>query len=435
MRLHRRWLVIARFLWIALVILILLIFFAGIPALYRQMQTACLGGDCISFQLSQEDARALEELGFSLTFNAWYVTAVALFGMLAFLLTAAGILWRQPHNPMAIFVSFWLVLVFPSFLIPVMAALVRAHSDWYWPVTLVQALSIWFSLLFGYLFPDGRFVPRWARPLLVIITAYALLLLFFTSVLVILRPVTAVDRMLRLLYWSLVVTGLVAQIYRYRRVSGPIERQQTKWVLFGLTVFVLYEIGWGVGVWPLIFPALRHPGSARVLYRIVGGTLNIAFLLLSLLFLAIAILRYRLFDIDILIRRTLIYSILTSALAAVYFCSVVLLQAFFRVLIGQASDVAIVASTLTIVVLFSPLRWRIQNLIDRRFYRRKYDTAKVLAAFGTRVRDETDLDGLRADLLRLLETTMQPQFVGLWLRDTPARGTTAAARPDSLPPG
>jgi hypothetical protein len=172
-----------------------------------------------------------------------------------------------------------------------------------------------------------------------------------------------------------------------------------------------------------------------VLYRIVGGTLNIAFLLLSLLFLAIAILRYRLFDIDILIRRTLIYSILTGVLAAVYFSSVVLLQELLRALIGQTSDVAIVASTLAIGVLFSPLRRRIQNLIDRRFYRRKYDTAKVLAAFGTRVRDETDLDRLTAELLRLLDTTMQPQFVGLWLRDTPARGTTAAARPDSLPPG
>jgi hypothetical protein len=142
--------------------------------------------------------------------------------------------------------------------------------------------------------------------------------------------------------------------------------------------------------------------------------------------------RYRLFDSDILIRRTLIYSILTGALAAIYFSSVVLLQEFFRALIGQASDVAIVASTLAIVVLGSPLRQLIQNLIDRRFYRRKYDASKVMAAFGTRVRDETALDWLTTELLGVLDTTMQPQFFDLWLRDTQAPNATEAARPESV---
>src|SRR5207249_1328095 len=132
--------------------------------------------------------------------------------------------------------------------------------------------------------------------------------------------------------------------------------------------------------------------------------------------IGIAILRHRLYDIDIIIRRTLIYSTLSLILGLVYVGCILVIQALVVPLVGS-SELAIVASTLVIAALFTPLRKRIQNLIDRRCYRRKYDAAKVLAAFGVAARDETDLEQLTAEMLRVVDETMQPEFVGLWLRE------------------
>ena len=136
---------------------------------------------------------------------------------------------------------------------------------------------------------------------------------------------------------------------------------------------------------------------------------------------------YHLYDIDLIIRRTLVYSLLTLALGLIYIGCIVLSRTLVAPLIG-GSEVAMVASTLVIAALFNPLGRRIQNLIDKSFYRRKYDAAKVLAAFGATVRDETDLERLTAELLRVVDVTMQPEFVGLWLH------RPHAARPDSTPP-
>ena len=136
--------------------------------------------------------------------------------------------------------------------------------------------------------------------------------------------------------------------------------------------------------------------------------------------IGIAILRYRLYEIDTLINRTLVYGSLTAMLVALYFVGIVVLQRFFVLLTGQQSTLAVVVSTLLIAALFTPLRRGIQSFIDRRFYRRKYDARKTLEAFSSKLRDETDLDALSEDLTSVVRETMQPAHVSLWLRSDPA---------------
>jgi hypothetical protein len=198
--------------------------------------------------------------------------------------------------------------------------------------------------------------------------------------------------------------GAVASVaVRFRRSRG-IERQQMKWFLYAAALMLLAP---GEGLLPDIV--------SNVLFGVVLLAIPTA--------IGIAILRYRLYDIDLVINRTLVYGSLTVVLVLFYVGGVVSLQYAFRALTGQESQIAIVASTLAIAALFNPLRMRVQEFVDRRFYRRKYDAAKTLEAFSAKLRDETDLDALSDDLVGVVRETMQPAHVSLWLRpDTPLKG-------------
>ncbi len=210
----------------------------------------------------------------------------------------------------------------------------------------------------------------------------------------------------------------IALLYRYRVISTPVERQQTKWIVYGLTATILLAIFWNLP--PFLFPSFAQSGT---LYDLALAVFDIFLLLPVILCVAIAILRYRLWDIDILINRTLVYLSLTAILALTYFVSVIVLQWLLSVFTGQLSSgsqspVVIVASTLGIAALFQPLRRRIQMIIDRRFYCSKYDAARTLAAFSVSLRDEVDLEQLREQLLAVVQETMQPTHVSLWLHNT-----------------
>ncbi len=205
---------------------------------------------------------------------------------------------------------------------------------------------------------------------------------------------------------GLLIIGLIGAFasvaVRYRRSWG-IERQQMKWFLYAAAPLPTFAV----------LDYLPGPLSGVVFSLVLIGLPTA---------IGIAVLRHRLYDIDVLINRTLVYGALTASLVLVYFGGVVMLQSIFRALTGQESQLAVVASTLAIAALFNPLRRRIQGFIDRRFYRRKYDARKTLEVFSARLRDETDLDMLNNHLVEVIRETMQPAHVSLWLRpDTPPK--------------
>jgi hypothetical protein len=198
--------------------------------------------------------------------------------------------------------------------------------------------------------------------------------------------------------------GCLALLVRWRR-SGTVERLQLKWVVYSVALVATTALVVEVGIANLV-PALYFP--ATVASSLVILTVPVT--------IGVAMLRYRLYDIDLIINRTIVYGLLTASLVLLYVGSVVGLQYAFGVFAGGSSQLAVVASTLLIAALFSPLRHRIQNAIDRRFYRRKYDARETLEAFSARLRDETDLKKLNAELLTVVRTTMQPEHVSLWLK-------------------
>jgi hypothetical protein len=263
--------------------------------------------------------------------------------------------------------------------------------------------------VFFLLFPNGRFVPRWMGLAMLLVIIQAVTFVFPTGLDAITWPVWLNGLVSLALYGAIIFS----QVYRYRRVSNPVERQQTKWVVLGILIVITGFVV--LGALNGFFPALNQPDT---LYYLIPSSAY-PLLLLTLPFsIGMAILRSRLYDIDVLINRTLVYGMLTILLALVYFGLVVGLESLVRLATGQVSSspVVIVVSTLAIAALVQPLRRRLQILIDRRFYRRKYDATRTLAAFSATVRNEVDLHQLCEHLLAVVEETMQPTHVSLWLR-------------------
>jgi hypothetical protein len=302
-------------------------------------------------------------------------------------------------------------------------------SNWVW-VPAVGLLGTYVLLLF----PDGRLPSRRWRPLAWLSGAVIMLL----SVGVMLAPgrldnlagvrnpfgiegapwlTVGAYAVLPLLPLCMLASAL-SLVLRYRR-SGGEERHQIKWIAFAASVVVVvYAIAM---IASFVFPAesWTTAGSVWWLNLLTYAVLS-SFTLVPIA-VGIAVLKYRLYEIDIIINRALVYVSLTATLVALYLGGIVLLQRVFVAFTGQRSTLAVVASTLLIAALFNPLRRRIQSFIDRRFYRRKYDARKTLEAFSAKLRDETNLDALSVELVGVVRETMQPAHVSLWLR------------PDTLP--
>jgi hypothetical protein len=374
-------------------------------------------------------------------------TSLTLSGMLLYLpflvfpLVGALIASRRPRNPigwlcLAVGFLWMLIAMIDSYSFYGLARPgsvpfpvgVYALSEWLW-VPAVGLVGTYLLLLF----PDGRLLSRRWRPLgwlsgVVIVLLSATILLSpgpLQGLEGVRNPfgleehpwVEGAGYIFLPLFPLCIVASVVSLVLRYRR-SGGEEREQIKWIAFAASfVGLMYLIAM---VASAMFPSEESwfaPGSPLWL-DLLSYVALLSFTAVPIA-VGFAILKYRLYNIDLLINRTLVYGSLTAMLVGVYVGSIVVLQGLVRALTGQESQLAIVASTLSVAALFNPLRQRIQGFIDRRFYRRKYDAAKTLEAFSAKLRDETDLDALSGDLVGVVRETMQPAHVSLWLRPDP----------------
>ena len=410
--LSSRWGTPLRVIGLTIIIVTLVIWVVAIPFRYTELATVCRIG-CNGQQPEQSSMTQFYAAGLSLVGYAAYVGTIEVLFALVYVVVAALIFWRRSSTRMGLVTSLFLVTFGAS--IDPSNPLVSTRPLLLFLVGLLQVIG-WLGLgLFLCLFPNGRFVPRWAG---IAVVVAGVLILVSTA------PIFPPNAYLPLLFGFLVFT-LLAQIYRYRSVSTQIQRQQTKWVVFGTSLAILGLLGLNVLI--EIFSLPQTPNGYGFL---LGDTLYLLFPTLIPLSIGMAILRTKLWDIDVVINRTLVYGTLTAILALVYFGLIFALQYLLRGIINQNNDVALVISTLAIAALFQPMRHRIQRIIDRRFYRRKYDAAKTVVAFSAALRNELDLQQVREQLLTVVEETMQPAHVSLWLREPDSK----LPRPDGIPP-
>jgi hypothetical protein len=339
-RLHRRRLLLARIVWFVLVVLTLSVWIASLPDYVTELQTVCRLSACSYGQLSLDTVVALQHFGFSVGSYATFMFALTLLLASVFFGVGGLIFWRKSDDWMALLFAFGLVM---GGMTSVILTVGTSYSAWRLPILLVGELLVLSFFLAFTLFPDGRFVPRWTRWLFLVISILSVALGIFVFFM---NPFTAplwIRIPLVLLICSLYASLVIAQIYRYRYVSNIVQRQQTKWVVSGLTAIVVVFVGG-------FFPTLLVP---RSLYPLGYQTVLTLTTSLVPLTLGIAILRYRFWDIDVIINRTLVYGTLTVILTGVYVGLVIGLQALLRGLISQDNSVAIVISTLAIAALTS----------------------------------------------------------------------------------
>ncbi len=402
---------LARILVAAWMVINIVYLAISLPAKYQRLynlEPLTLTGTAFGGWTGEQVEAIRMELGLRPEVVAIPMFLASLVCLLCFWAVGGLLFWRKSGTWFGLLAALILFMTGPGF-----SGLFFANQSsapiWLNQLNTFLASIVWPTFfMFLYLFPNGVFVPRFTRYLAVLPYLIFLLVGVFPN----LSVIDSVGTVVLLAY---AFGGLVSQVYRYYRVSNPEERQQTKWVVFALGIFIILLIA-GFLI-PVLFPSLAAGTRGGFWNEFLGnGVIGILLPALIPIAIGLSILRYRLWDIDVIIRKTLVYGALTLTLGLVYLGSVVLLQNLFTAVSGQQSAVAVVVSTLLIAALFTPLRRRIQNGIDRRFYRKKYDAEKTIAAFSAGLRQEVDLKEIGDNLLSVVEETMQPASVSLWIK-------------------
>ena len=408
------WLVAGRYGWVAITFLTLALLVVGIPERVQGIE-------------SSSDWRSIRQLGLSVSAFATLAMVVDSIFLLGHFSLAGVIFWRRRSSRMALLVA--LTMVTNGSLVPLLLTYegVTLPPVWNFMKNLVVYASLISSVSLLFVFPDGRFIPRSAAVLAFGWAALCLPAIFLPDTPISLTQWPRVLQTLILLVIS--GSGVYAQVYRFNRVSTALERQQAKWALLGLTAAALGPFAYFL-TFAAIGATVQQP-VPNLLYQRLGASFfsstyllrlfdSVGFNLFTLLFpisFAIAIMRYRLWDIDLLINRALVYGALSATLLISYLAIVILLEVVLRALTGKGqNDLVTVISTLSIAALFAPFRRRVQRGIDRRFYRRKYNAARTVEAFSAGLRQEVELDTLCERLIGVVQETVQPEQVSLWLK-------------------
>jgi len=368
--LRGRRLLLARVGWVAVVLLVVGLFGAAVPARYDQIVALSNLPEGIDSTTLRTN---LAEAGLSLRFYAAYHLAMEICFAVVCLTLAAVIFRRRSDELMALFVALLLVLLGTTFWGT--TALSQYHPAGSWLSESLGAVGKISLFLFFYLFPDGRFVPRWTRYLAVALIAGVISGIVFPGTFLAVSNWPIPLFLLFMLGWLL--TGVFAQIHRYRRVSGPVQRQQTKWVFFGFTVALMGFLG-VILFGEVLFP-LAEPGTRG---ELVGMTVMTLSMLLIPLSIGVAILRHRLFDIDLVINRALVYAALTACVIGIY----VLVVGYLGSLLRTDGNLAIsLVATGVVAVLFAPLRERLQRGANRLMYGERDDPYAAVSRLGERL--------------------------------------------------
>ncbi|MGH3146426.1 MAG: hypothetical protein ACRDTR_11565, partial [Rubrobacter sp.] len=396
--------------WVIVAVLVVVCIVVSIPAEFARLQTVCSTGACQPGALTPANIRELEAMGLSAGFFAGYLISVELMFAVTSFVVGVLIFWRKSDDRMALFLALVLVTLGGAALTQSPDALADEPAALRLMIIFVTFLGNTSIVLFFYLFPDGGFVPRWTRVVAVLFVAAQVDEFFFPSSLFpdISAPLNTA------LVFGFLASMVYAQVYRYRRVSGPVERQQTKWIVFGITATVLGTQGSDILL--LIF----H----QTWLVMAGGTVYYLSLLLIPLSIGVAILRYHLFDVDSIINRALVYSALTASVVGLYILVVgglgVMLQVRGNLL------VSILAAGL-VAVLFQPLRERLQRGVNRLLYGERDDPYAVLSRLGSRLESRLAPDAVLPAVTRTVQEALKLPYAEIQLRQGAGFETAAVA--------
>jgi len=365
------WFVLARGAWITLLVLTLAIFFGSLPTYLTQLQTPCTVTtwiECVYQQLTAGQVETLKEFGFSLGDYAAFTVALTLAAMLVCLAVSTLIIWHRSDDRMALLVALSLVTLGP---IDRTSAASLLPGPWQVPNECLVFLN-GLQLLVFFLFPSGQFVPRWTRWICVAFFVWEVPFFLFPKA----KAVLFIGNLGWLVILGQLVTIALVQLYRYRRVSSPLQRQQTKWVVFGLAVPVTVLV---IGTVLTFLPAFASRGS---LYPLAYNEMGILIVLCPALAFGFAILRSHLWDIDLIIGRTLVYGTLTVSVIGLYVLVVVGLGTLIQ---SQGNLLLSLLATGLIAVLFQPLRLRLQRAVNRLLFGERDEPYTVISRLGQRL--------------------------------------------------
>jgi hypothetical protein len=412
-RLHGRALVLARAAWIVIACVTLLLMVAGFPLEVHQSP-------------SPEYQHALAQLGLPASFLLVYRAITWLLIVLVFFAVAVVIFWLRSDERMAIFTSLMLMTFGTNTTNTLYYLLDSPQPGLKIAAQIVLSSGLASLLVFIYIFPNGRFVPPWTRPVSILYSIWIFASFFWPKAAFSLNAMP--EGLSFAIHLGLYGSSVYAQAYRQNKLYTPVEHQQTKWVMAGLGAAL---IGFIITSLLNIAAQLGPVNRSLVTFGLVGQAVSVVCLSTVPLSIGLSILRYRLWDIDLIIHRTLIYGVASGLLGLAYFVNVLALQWIFQKLTGHRSDVAIVASTLIIAGLFQPVRRRVRELVDRHFYREKVDFQQAFANFAHEVRAMIELPDLVHALVTRVTDLLHITYGAVFLRD--GGGTFQLAEGRKLP--